>query len=144
MDHFISISFFLNFELAPNQVASYPEKVNYDKLLFFSNRSWYQKITRAQFRKLSWKFKGVVPGQASLMPFEKLSLKNQVRRTGFLVYFELEFYYLCSLQKSISKLILVGCTGSKNPVRKRLKIQFVEFDFSKLIFQKSSTDQQGV
>ena len=29
----------------------------------------------------------------------------------------------------------------KNPVRNRLKIQFVELDFSKLIFQKSSTDQ---
>ena len=28
--------------------------------------------------------------------------KNQVRRTGFLVYFELDFYSLCSLQKSIS------------------------------------------
>ena len=34
-------------------------------------------------------------------------------------------------------------TGSKNPVQSRLKIQFVELDFSKLIFQKSSTDQQG-
>ena len=48
-----------------------------------------------------------------------------------------------SLQKSISKLIFVGYTGSKNQVRNRLKIQFVELDFSKLIFQKSSTDQQG-
>jgi hypothetical protein len=64
--------------------------------------------------------------------FEKSSWKNQVRRTGF------------SLQKSISKLIFAGYTGSKNPVRNRLKIQFVELDFSKLIFQKSSTDQQGV
>ena len=33
-------------------------------------------------------------------------------------------------------------TGSKNPVRNRLKIQFVKLDFSKLIFQKSTTDQQ--
>ena len=31
----------------------------------------------------------------------------------------------------------------KNPVWNRLKIQFTEIDFSKLIFQKSSTDQQG-
>ena len=37
--------------------------------------------------------------------FEKSSLKNQIRQTGFLVYFELDFYCLCSLQKSISKLI---------------------------------------
>ena len=35
---------------------------------------------------------------------EKPIWKNQVRRTGFLVYFELDFYCLCSLQKSISKL----------------------------------------
>ena len=48
------------------------------------------------------------------------------------------------MQKSISKLILAGCTGSKNQVRNRLKIQFVELDFYKLIFQLSSTDQQGV
>ena len=41
-------------------------------------------------------------------------------------------------------MIFAGYTGSKNPVRNRLKIQFVELDFSKLIFQKSSTDQQGV
>ena len=52
--------------------------------------------------------------------------------------------WIFSLQKSISKLIFAGYTGSKNPVRNRLKIQFVELDFSKLIFQKSSTDQQGV
>jgi hypothetical protein len=35
-----------------------------------------------------------------------------------------------SLQKSISKLIFAGYTGSKNQVRNRLKIQFVELDFS--------------
>ena len=51
--------------------------------------------------------------------------------------------WIFSLQKSISKLIFAGYTGSKNPVRNRLKIQFVKLDFSKLIFQKSSTDQQG-
>ena len=41
-----------------------------------------------------------------------------------------------NLQKSTSKLIFAGFTGSRN----RLKIQFVELDFSKLIFQKSSRD----
>ena len=40
--------------------------------------------------------------------FEKSSWKNPVRRTGFLVYFELDFYCLCSLQKSILKLIFAG------------------------------------
>ena len=35
--------------------------------------------------------------------FEISSLKNPVRRTGFFVYFELDFYCLCSLQKSSSK-----------------------------------------
>jgi hypothetical protein len=41
-------------------------------------------------------------------------------------------------------LIFAGYTGSKNQVQIKLNIQFVELDFSKLIFQKSSTDQQGV
>ena len=40
--------------------------------------------------------------------FEKPSWKNPVRRTGFLVYFELDFYCLCSLQKSILKSIFAG------------------------------------
>ena len=34
---------------------------------------------------------------------EKSIWKNQVHRTRFLVYFERDFYCLCSLQKSISK-----------------------------------------
>ena len=40
--------------------------------------------------------------------FEKSNWKNQVRQTGFFVYFELDFYCLCRLQKSISKLIFAG------------------------------------
>ena len=39
---------------------------------------------------------------------EKSIRKNQVRLTEFLVYFELDFYCLCSLQKSISKLIFAS------------------------------------
>ena len=42
------------------------------------------------------------------------------------------------------KLIFAGYTGSKNQVWNKLKIQSIELDFSKLIFQKSSTDQQGL
>ena len=49
-------------------------------------------------------------------------------------------YWIFNLQKSISKLIFAGYTSSKNPVQNRLKIQFVELDFSNLIFQKSTTD----
>ena len=52
--------------------------------------------------------------------------------------------WIFSLQKSISKLIFAGYTGSKNQVKNRLKTQFVKLDFSGLIFQKSSTDQHGV
>ena len=68
----------------------------------------------------------------SITPICTWTLKNQVG-TGFL-----------ACEKSISKLIFASYTVSKNPVRKRLNIQFVKLDFSKLIFQKSSTDQQGV
>ena len=35
--------------------------------------------------------------------FEKSSLQNQVGRTWFLVYIQLDFYCLCSLQNSSSK-----------------------------------------
>ena len=49
-------------------------------------------------------------------------------------YFLLIFWYR----------IFACYTGSKNSVRNRLKIQFVQLNFSKLIFQKSSTDQHGV
>ena len=53
---------------------------------------------------------------------EKSSWKNQVWRTGFLVYFKLDFYCRCNLQKSISKLIFA-------------------LDFSYLILQKSSRNE---
>ena len=42
-----------------------------------------------------------------------LMYKSAKTSLGFLVYLELEFYCLCSLQKSISKLIL----QAKNSVR---------------------------
>ena len=51
--------------------------------------------------------------------------------------------WIFNLQKSISKLISAGYTGSKNPVRNRLKIYFVKLGFSILIFEKSSTGRQG-
>ena len=57
---------------------------------------------------------------------------------------KLENSSLMNWNFSLQKSILKWSNGSKNSVRKRLKIQFVERDFSKLIFQKSSTNQQGV
>ena len=53
--------------------------------------------------------------------FEKSSLQNQVRRTGFLT---------CENQFRNGFL----------QATQAVKIQFVELDFSNLIFQKSSTD----
>ena len=56
-------------------------------------------------------------------------LKNQFeKKNPVWIYFELDFYCLCNFEIDFC----------------RLKIQFVELDFYNLIFQKSSTDQQGV
>ena len=55
---------------------------------------------------------------------EKSTWKNQVQRTGFLVYFELDFYCLCSLLKSISK----------SPVR---LTWFFQLDFSKIKYRST-------
>ena len=45
---------------------------------------------------------------------EKSIWKNQFRWTGFLVYFELDFYCLCRQQKSVSKLIFAGKNSSSS------------------------------
>ena len=73
----------------------------------------------------------------------KLTLKANVHPIHLHLIFKNQVWTSFNLQKSISNLIFAGYTGSKNPVWNRLKIQFVELDFSNLIFQKSSTDQQG-
>ena len=44
-------------------------------------------------------------------------LKNQVRQTWFLVYFELDFYCLCSLQKSSSSNLISQTGFYKNQVQ---------------------------
>ena len=49
----------------------------------------------------------------------------------------LEFWKIKLENSSWTSWIFAGYTGSKNSVWNRLKIQFVELDFSKLIFQKS-------
>ena len=75
-----------------------------------------EKTILGNLKMGSWVFdRPVSPPVDLYLISEKSIWKNQVRRTGFLVYFELDFYCL-----------------------------FVELDFSNLIFQNSSTDQQGV
>ena len=59
---------------------------------------------------------------------EKSIWKNQDQQTGFLVYFKLNFYCLCSLQKSISKLIFAGWKSSSS-----------NLIFLSWLFKKSST-----
>ena len=51
---------------------------------------------------------GVLPSVDLYLISEKSIWKDQAQQTGFLVYFELDFYCLCSLQKSISKFIFAG------------------------------------
>ena len=98
--------------------------------------------------------------KASLTKFKKMQMGRKIsfcctiaqllaaRNSNSLIYTEFlkssSKNWIFSLQKSISKLVFAGYTDSKNPVWNWLKIQFVELDFPKLIFQKSSTDQQGV
>ena len=43
-----------------------------------------------------------------------------------------------------AKLIFIGYTGSKNPIQIRLKIQFVELDFSKKLVLATSSFFQTV
>ena len=51
--------------------------------------------------------------------------------------------WIFSLQKSILKSIFEGYTGSKNPVRNRLKIQFVELIFPNWFFQNHVQINRG-
>ena len=55
---------------------------------------------------------------------EKSIWKSQVWWTGFLVYFKLDFYCLCSLQKSISKLDFAVC-----------RTWFLQLEFSKFKYR---------
>ena len=56
----------------------------------------------------------------------------------------LDFWKIKFEKSRLMNLIFTACVASKNQVRNRLKIKFIKLDFSNLIFQKSSTDQQGV
>ena len=72
---------------------------------------------------------GLFSAQAAILHlyfnFEKSSWKNEVWQTGFLVYFELDFFCMCSLQKIISKWFL----QVKNPVH---GTWFFKLDISKV------------
>ena len=59
------------------------------------------------YHKLLHPIHGIPPVDLYLISVKSI-WKNHVQRTGFLVYFELDFYCLCSLQKSMSKLIFAG------------------------------------
>ena len=59
------------------------------------------------FSPVVWPFSDSCPIHLYLI-FEISSWKNPVWGTGFLVYFEMDFYCLCSLKKTISKLIFAN------------------------------------
>ena len=47
----------------------------------------------------------------SVHDFGKINLEKSVQQTGFLVYFELDFYCLCSLEKSIKTFMEIQDSG---------------------------------
>jgi hypothetical protein len=76
-------------------------KAAIDKLL----KKSFKWVMEADIKRLTCK---VSPPVDLYLISEKSIWKNQVRQTGFLAYFELNFCSLCSLQKSISKLIFAS------------------------------------
>ena len=111
--------------------------------------SWAKvwSFSKSEFRRPNL---NVSPSETTLMEALPLAENNLGQRECYVVHCPIHLYlifeksslmnWIFNLQKSISKLIFAGYTGCKNPVWNRLKIQFVELDFSNLIFQKSSTD----
>jgi hypothetical protein len=67
--------------------------------IWFSEFNFDNRLIYELSRIVNWHFIWLSPCWSVL---------DQVRRTGFLVYIKLDFYCLCSLQKSISKLIFAG------------------------------------
>ena len=65
----------------------------------------FEKLDEKQIEKVS---DDHIDKKLILGSGQKWKSVQWIRWTGFLVYFELGFYWLCSLQKSISKLIFVG------------------------------------
>ena len=85
-----------------------------DEYISSGNVWWLQNSRNCVRPVIKEQLIGFTLGRPSLPPVdlylisEKSIWKNQVWRTGFLVYFELDSYCLCSLHKSISKLIFKG------------------------------------
>ena len=64
--------------------------------------------------------------------FWKINLEKSSSTTGLLVYFKLNLYTAC-----------VACKNQFGNGFLQVKFQFVDFEFSNLIFQNLNTDQQG-
>ena len=75
----------------------------------------------------------ILPFDINLLLICTWFLKNRVWKMDL---DELDFW-------STSNWNFAGYTGSKNLVRTRPKIKFIQIHFSNSIFQKSCTDQQG-
>ena len=76
------------------------------KLKFYSKNSLtplWMFLVKRKLRKNKQ-----TPCWSVLLISEKINLEKSIRRTGFLVHFEQDFYCLCCLQKSILKLIFAG------------------------------------
>ena len=107
---------------------------------FYALTDFYSKVRLCSNKKQSALF------SISISNIE-FDIKSQTPYWSVLGFWKIEFEkssltnWISNLQKSISNLIFAGYTGSKNPVRNTLKMQFVALDFSYLSFQKSSTDE---
>ena len=104
----------------------------------------YESYNKLFHRILSTCLKLHIPANLQTCATQpKHSLITLKHFTLTLCWSELKFWKI-KLEKSIlTNWIFAGYTGSKNPVRNSLKIHFIELDFSKLFFQKSSTDSMS-
>ena len=69
----------------------------------------YIELKTYFFPKWNGNWLKLIPTSKRHLIFEIFSLKNQVWRTGFFVYFELDFYCLRSLQKSFGPNVSTLC-----------------------------------
>ena len=72
----------------------------------------YLKLCQMGYEFSTKVFKVPTPHIHLHLIFEISSLKNLVRWTGFFVYFKLNFYCMCSLQKSSLKYRIVASTNT--------------------------------
>ena len=89
--------------------------------------------SRVRFKSLLPKIDSTLPPYWCSLDFCKINLEKSCSTN-----------WIFSACVACKNLIRNWFLQAKNPVRNRLKIQFIELNFSKLIFQKSSADQQRV